>query len=206
MTREERNLIIFDCDGVLFDSHKANLAFFDHCLSQLNMDPVTGETREKVHYLSVQQLAAMITTDSKTQEHIITTCRSQDYIPFIPLLEPTCNLEKTLAPLREHYYLAVASNRAHSLTSLFSWFNLYDHFHFKVSTLDAPPKPAPDMLQTCLRYFDLTPGKALFIGDAITDQEAAHRAGIAFRWYGAGDNAILDLEDFSQQLLNSRET
>ncbi|HEX9949261.1 MAG TPA: HAD hydrolase-like protein, partial [Thermodesulfobacteriota bacterium] len=34
-------VIIFDCDGVLFDSKEANIAFYNQILSQFNLPPLT---------------------------------------------------------------------------------------------------------------------------------------------------------------------
>ena len=53
---DNKKLLIFDCDGVLFDSHEANLAYFDCCMKKAHYAAVGKELREKVVYMSVRQL------------------------------------------------------------------------------------------------------------------------------------------------------
>ncbi len=39
--------IIFDCDGVIFDSHSANLAYYNKILTHFSYPPVLPEERQK---------------------------------------------------------------------------------------------------------------------------------------------------------------
>jgi D-glycero-D-manno-heptose 1,7-bisphosphate phosphatase len=49
--------------------------------------------------------------------------------------------------------------------------------------LDCPNrKPRPGFLHTALRALGARPENCLFVGDAITDQQAADAAGVPFRW------------------------
>ena len=41
--------VIFDCDGVLFESHQANLAYYNAVLEKLGEPPVLAEQRERAH-------------------------------------------------------------------------------------------------------------------------------------------------------------
>ncbi|HET8648588.1 MAG TPA: HAD-IIIA family hydrolase [Gemmatimonadales bacterium] len=51
------------------------------------------------------------------------------------------------------------------------------------ATLDCQcRKPAPGMLRRLMTHFAVRPARTLFIGDSPSDQEAAHRAGVNFRW------------------------
>ena len=43
-------------------------------------------------------------------------------------------------------------------------------------------KPAPGMLLDIVRHFGVAPGEALYVGNALTDRQAAERAGIPFAW------------------------
>jgi len=36
-------VVIFDCDGVLFDSREANTVFYNHILSEFQLPPMTEE-------------------------------------------------------------------------------------------------------------------------------------------------------------------
>jgi D-glycero-D-manno-heptose 1,7-bisphosphate phosphatase len=43
-------------------------------------------------------------------------------------------------------------------------------------------KPAPGLLHAVMEHYRVPPVRTLFVGDAPTDQEAALRAGVSFRW------------------------
>ena len=184
---DSKKLLIFDCDGVMFESHRANIAYFNRCLETGGYPPLEGDAVEKVVFMSVKQLLEELMPDADEVERLYKISQSIPYNDFIPMLEPLFDFEKVLGELRKTRYLAVATNRGRSLLSLFSYFNFYDLFHFKVSTLETPPKPAPDMLLRCVEYFGLTTDDALFIGDAESDLRAAENADIDFLWVTDGD-------------------
>ena len=50
-------LVILDCDGVLFDSFDANVAFYDAILSRIGLTPLDEEGREYAHRLATPQRA-----------------------------------------------------------------------------------------------------------------------------------------------------
>lgn len=43
-------------------------------------------------------------------------------------------------------------------------------------------KPEPGMLLRVMESYDVSPRETLFVGDALTDEEAARRAGVSFRF------------------------
>jgi D-glycero-D-manno-heptose 1,7-bisphosphate phosphatase len=46
-------------------------------------------------------------------------------------------------------------------------------------------KPAPGLLLRIMAHYGVPPTRTLFIGNAVTDREAAARAGVGFAWAGA---------------------
>ena len=59
-------LVIFDCDGVLFDSAAANVAYYNAVLERLGRPPMSEEWGRRAHFLSSQQLyEAMFGADSE---------------------------------------------------------------------------------------------------------------------------------------------
>jgi phosphoglycolate phosphatase len=179
---DNKKLLIFDCDGVLFDSHEANLAYFDRCMEEAHYPSVGKELREKVVYMSVRQLIDEIISDQTEAERVFRTCQEIDYSTFIPKLVPLFDFDMVLAQLKRHYHLAIATNRGKSLEALFTHFNLGRYFTFRVSTLEAMPKPDPDMLLKCLDRFRVKKSETVFLGDSISDRDAAANAGIDYIW------------------------
>ena len=120
-----KTLIIFDCDGVLFHSEDANLAYFEKCLQEVLNMTLTGDLREKATYMSVKQLLQEIVDDSHDVEKLYRQTQEIPYDPFLHLIKPAFDFEKYLLPLKNDKYLAIATNRAKSLVKLFKYFNLF---------------------------------------------------------------------------------
>ncbi|TFH42969.1 MAG: HAD family hydrolase, partial [Chrysiogenales bacterium] len=104
---------------------------------------------------------------------------------FIPGLSPLFDFEQVLRRLHSSHLLAVATNRGRSMERLAAHFGLDRWFVFFISTLDAEPKPHPEMLYKCIAHFGVSEGDAVYFGDADSDSEAAARAGIDFIRVGA---------------------
>lgn len=180
-----KKLLIFDCDGVLIDSHNANRAYFDYCLEMAGYPPLRGEERELVAYMSIEQLITTVFKDNTKEAHrVYEISKTLAYDPFLDLIELKFNFSEVLIPLRKKFFLAVASNRARSLVTLFKHFGLFNYFHYKISSLDAPAKPNPEMLFRCIDYFGVSREESLFLGDSISDYTAAQNAGISYIWVG----------------------
>ena len=79
----------------------------------------------------------------------------------------------------------MATNRSRTAAELVPRFGLDRHIRF-VSAVGpgVRPKPEPDILVRCLDHFGVAPGEAVYVGDAVTDREAAARAGTRFVVFG----------------------
>lgn len=179
-----KTLIIFDCDGVLFDSYEANIAYFNQCLTGAGHPPVPEDRAHRVAFLSVPQLIGELIPDHAEAARVLSLAKTIDYSPYLPRLRPLFDFERVLGTLGCRFTLALASNRGISLPRLFEHFGLGRYFAHCISILDARPKPDPDMLEQCLARTGANRREALFVGDAETDRESAARAGIDFLWVG----------------------
>lgn len=133
-----KQLIIFDCDGVLFHSEDANMAYFETCLEKTARVPLKGNLRKQAAYMSVRQLFQQILDNPSDVEEAYQISQKIPYDPYLPLIKPTFNFDELLLPVKEEKYLAIATNRGQSLTKLFKYFNLFKYFHYKVSAYDNP--------------------------------------------------------------------
>lgn len=182
-----KKILIFDCDGVLFHSEEANLAYFEICLKKTAGIPLKGELRRKATYMSVLQLFQEIYDTPRKAENAYRKSQEIPYDPYLPLITPTFDFEEHLPCLKKEKFLAIATNRSKSMNKLTRHFNLSRYFHYTISAREAPPKPAPDMLLSCCDYFNSSPASALFIGDSDSDAEAAKNAGISYIHIGEHD-------------------
>jgi phosphoglycolate phosphatase len=99
--------IIFDCDGVLFDSWRANVEYYNAVLAALGRPPLDAEGERQAHALSSPQLfEKLFAGDPALIEQARALARETDYGPFYRWMEPAPGLHQLLAELKPHYHLA----------------------------------------------------------------------------------------------------
>ena len=185
------SLVIFDCDGVLFDSAGANVAYYNAVLARLGRPPMDEAWGRRAHFLSSRQLyEAMFGADSALGAAALRVGREVEYGPFYALMRPMPDLERALQQLAAHYRLAMATNRGGTAQGVVRHFALDRWLALAVGAHDVPrAKPHPDMLLRCLEHFHLPPTAAVYVGDSDTDHQAALAAGIRFIAFGAATQA-----------------
>ncbi len=188
--------MIFDCDGVLFDSWKANVAFYDAVLASLGRPPLDEAARRLCHTLSSPQLYARLFPDDLAMQRRMTeTARATDYGPFYELMQPADALEETLRRLARHCPLALATNRGVTVDGVVERFRLAPFFAIRLGILDvARPKPAPDLLLACLERAGVQAGAAVYVGDTELDREAAAAARIPYVGVGQTSGATIRID------------
>lgn len=175
-------LVILDCDGVLFESFEANVAFYDAVLERLGEPPLDEEGRHHAHRMATPQIMEWLFSGDPTRlAAAMEAAYATEYTPFLKRLEPVTDLVPTLRWLREHYRTAMATNRGATIPELIAHFELEPHFELVVGIRDvARPKPAPDMLLRCLEGLGVEPHAAVYVGDSPGDLAAAEAAEIEF--------------------------
>ncbi len=194
-------LVIFDCDGVLFDSEDANIAFYNEVLRLCGEPPMLGAEQVACHALASAQLFEKYYGD---RPHLLarvqTTAKQLDYGPFYRLMSPKPLLRPVLAELRANYAVAMATNRGQTTQGVLEHFDLQPFFDLAVGVLDVPrPKPYPDMLMRCLEHFSLGAEEAVFVGDQTSDAECARAAGLHFVGIGpAAATSVLRIAELAE--------
>jgi len=175
-------LVVFDCDGVLFDSERANVAFYNAVLAAAGFAPMSRELERACHALSSQQFFETFAAGRPgVAERLQAIAHELDYGPFYPLMRPRPGLRPLLARLRRRHRTAMATNRGKTVAGVLERFGLEDLFDLAVGVHDvARPKPHPDLLLRCLEHFRIEPEAAVYVGDQRTDLEAARAAGVRF--------------------------
>jgi HAD superfamily hydrolase (TIGR01509 family) len=185
-------VVIFDCDGVMFDSRKANINFYNHILKHFGLPPMTQDKIEFVHMNTADESIRHIFKDTPYLEQAQEFRSQVDYRPFIDdmIIEP--GLKDLLKELKPGFGLAVATNRANTIGKVIEYNGLKGIFDIIVSSLDVKnPKPHPESLIKILEFFNITPLQAFYIGDSHIDYLTARAAGVAFISY---KNKALDAE------------
>ena len=178
--------LIYDCDGVLFESRKANLAYYNAVLEVMGealLDDEEGEIADICHTASSPIVFNVLLGEERVAA-AMEIAGELDYRRFIPKMTPEPNLAETLAALSRYLPLAVATNRGNSMAEILAQFSLTEYFRTVVTSRDVPcPKPAPDMLLLAAERLQLNPKELLFVGDSDLDRQAAAAAGIRFIGY-----------------------
>ena len=185
---KELRAIIYDCDGVLFESRAANLAYYNRILSTFSYPPVTDEQKEAAHLChtasSPKVLAGLMRPEDVARA--LDFAMGLDYRDFIPLMKPMPHLHHVLEVVAERYPLAIATNRGSSVVPVLEHFGLREFFSVVVTSRDVEnPKPAPDMLLLAAEQLGQDPQTCLFIGDSELDEAAAAAGSFHFIGYGA---------------------
>ena len=176
-------LIVFDCDGVMFDSKNSNCHFYNHLLDRFGRPPMSESELDYVHIHNTASSIAHIFRHYPEQDlrEVDRYRLSCDYSPFLQLLE----MEKDLLPFLEltspQYHLAISTNRTNTMEPLLKSFGL-KHYFGKVMTAQNArrPKPAPDALEEILEHYGCRAEESIYIGDSIIDQEHASACNVPF--------------------------
>jgi len=176
---EDIKVVIFDCDGVMFDSSKANIAYYNAILDHFGKEPLTSKQFEYVHMHTVYAALSYLFDNETDRKAALSYSANMSYEEFIKYMEMEPNLTTLLDWLRPEMKTAIATNRSTTIGRVLTEHNIDGYFDFVVSALDVKnPKPAPDMLIKIIDHFNITPKETIYIGDSQLDEEAANAAGV----------------------------
>ena len=176
--------VIFDCDGVIVDSRKANAYLYNQFLSHFNKGTLSEEQIDYVHCHTLQESLEYLLVDERLIKKAKRLWQEMDYEPLIDLLALEPGLLECLQELARRYRTAIATSRTRTMKQLLQRFGLDPYFDMVVTSLDVRhPKPHPESLNKILLSFEIAPQAACYIGDSDVDRETSHRAGVLFIAY-----------------------
>ena len=178
--------VIYDCDGVLFDSLEANGRLYSDVCVSLGRPPLSEEELKYVHSHTVFEAIHHISmNDPELEEKAKETLKRIDLRYYVRFLKMEPHLLETLSRLKEREILrAVNTNRTTSMKFILEDFELRPHFDMVVTALDVKnPKPHPESVEKILGAFQLNREEAVFVGDSEVDQQAAEASGVRFIAY-----------------------
>jgi len=177
-------VIIFDCDGVMFDSLKANIAFYNTILARFEKPRLTDDALEVVHMSTAEESINYLFRDDPQLQEAQKYRKQVDYQQFIPFMTMEPFLEEVLEALKKKYPLAVATNRTNTIHPILNAFKLEHFFDKVVSALDVNnPKPHPETVFKIVNHFGIDAREAVFVGDSPVDKETALHAKVFFVAY-----------------------
>jgi phosphoglycolate phosphatase len=180
--------VIYDCDGVMFDSFEANVAFYGLIMEHMGrtLDRSDQESMRILHTFANREVLAHFFPEPARWQEAVRFAGSLDYRELIPMMVMEDEFVPTLELLRERVQLAVCTNRSTSMDAVLASFGLSHYFGCVMTASQVTnPKPHPEPLNRVLAHFGLKPGEALFVGDSDLDRQAAAAAGVPFVAYKA---------------------
>ena len=182
--------IIYDCDGVLFDTSRANEAYYNHILAHFGLPALGPEKLPAVQVMTAEEVIDRLFqgTPLVAEAQAYQKGLGNEQFTALATVEPF--LRETLRDLRPRYHTAVASNRGKSLRPLLADHGLLDCFDLLVGSLDVErAKPDPECLRKVIDSFGIPASRVVYVGDAEIDRLTAERAGA---WFAAYKNPALE--------------
>ena len=180
-------VVIYDCDGVMFDTLESNYIFYDRVMEHLGRQPLDRtdlEARTVLHTYSFNSVMEYFFSGDERYDEALAFARTIHYRELAPFMSMEAGFIETLDHLKGHVDLAVCTNRAISMEMIIEDFGLSGYFSCVMTAAQVThPKPHPEPLLKVLDHFGIKPGEALFVGDSVVDMQAATGAGVPFVAY-----------------------
>ncbi len=190
--------VIYDCDGVMFDSFEANLAFYDRIIAMLGrplLDRSDAEQMRVLHTFANRDVLAWFFPDGEEFAAAVRAASAIDYRDLVPFMRLEEGFIETIETLKPRVGLAVCTNRSTSMNMVLDAFGLTSYFGcVMTASRVANPKPHPEPLLKVLEHYRIGPTEALFVGDSEVDRQAASAAGVPFVAYKADMEALARID------------
>lgn len=181
---KETRIVIFDCDGVMFDTAGINKAYYNRVLAHMGRPEMTEEMFAYVHAHTGDESISYLFDDEESFNAAQAFRKTLNYMEFIPSMEIEPHLKPLIRELRPRFKTAIVTNRTDTMPAILSEFELKEYFDMVVTAWDVErPKPSPEGLLKVLNHFRLSPCEALYVGDTPVDEAAASAAGVLFIAY-----------------------
>ena len=168
---QDLQAVIFDLDGVIFDSMHCNIVLYDHILEQVGLPPTAAEAAEVIHRESMERSLAHFMGWGEKFREAMEYWRGLDATPFIQQLRLFPQVEETLARLRRDVRTAVATNRQRTTSTALDHFGLSELFDLVVTPLDVGvAKPDPKVMEHTLAGLGLSRDQVVYVGDSRVDE------------------------------------
>lgn len=183
-----KKVIIYDCDGVIFDSKEAVLAYYDFVCETYNLEKIDRNNAQSVNRAMMKtntEILNSLTNNKNLVNEMLEFSKNMNFQKFLKYMTPEPNIYSILEQLRDkNLTTTIFTNRGNSLHYLLEHFKMDHFFNYKVTNFDVEkPKPSGEGLYKTLKYFNIDKSEALYIGDTTNDYYASTEADIDFIAY-----------------------
>lgn len=190
--------VIYDCDGVMFDSFDANLRFYQRIMEIMErplLDRGDEEHMRVLHTYANREVLAYFFREPSEFARAVAAASSIDYRELVPYMTMEEGFLDTLEALKGSVELAVCTNRSTSVEMVLESFGLSGYFGCVMTASKVSnPKPHPEPLLKVLDHYGIDPVEALFVGDSEVDRLSADAAGVPFVAYKSAMSGIARID------------
>ena len=179
--------VVFDCDGVMFDTALANRKYYDEVLNAFEKPALNEEQFVNVHMMTVAEAISYLFPEMADLSSVYDRLKHIGYHKFIDYMIMEEGLKELLVKLNQKGYIrGIGTNRTNTMEKVLEDFDLENYFEVVVTAATVKkPKPDPEQLLLIMEKCDLKPFEILFIGDSDYDRQAAVNAKV---WFAAFKN------------------
>ncbi len=181
--------VIYDCDGVLFDSLDQNKRLYNHIALSIGRAPLTDAEALFCHAHTLNESIHHIFSDDEVQERKRLAFWKSDinFMDFIGYLKMEPHLIETLKTLKDRgIKTAISTNRTTTMEYIMEKFDLNQYFDMVVTALPKDvknPKPHPESVEKILKKLNVNGERVLYVGDSDVDWKTARSSGVTFIAY-----------------------
>ena len=174
--------VVFDCDGVMFDTALANRKYYDEVLQIFGKPELNEEQFINIHMMTIKGAIEYLFPEMDDLSSVYDNLKNIGYKKFIKFMSMEKGLKELLIKLKDKGYIrGIATNRTNTMEKVLEDYGLEDYFEVVVTAAKVKkPKPDPEQLLLIMEKFELKPDEIFFIGDSDYDQQAAVRAKVRF--------------------------
>ena len=174
--------VVFDCDGVMFDTAMANRKYYDEVLLSFDKPALNEEQFINVHMMTIKEAIEYLFPEIDALSGVYDCLKHIGYHKFIKYMIMEKGLKELLIKLKDNGYIrGIGTNRTNTMEKVLEDFNLEDCFEVVMTAAKVKkPKPDPEQLLLIMEKFVLKPDEILFVGDSDYDRLAAARAKVRF--------------------------
>lgn len=177
--------VVFDLDGVIFDSAESNIHFYNCILEGIGRPPEARQHFEIIHSEPLDLSLKHLLGEGEEFGRAMAYCRSLDPGQFVTSLTLHEGVAQTLAALKGRTRLAVATNRTVTCRRALEHFGLWELFEEVITPREAgQAKPDPAMMHMMLARLGLAEHEVVYVGDTEVDEGMCRAASVrlvAFR-------------------------
>jgi len=193
-------LIIFDLDGTLLDTGRGIVKSVAFTLKKMGLSvPNEADCKSFVGPPFKKRFLELFNTDEKTADAALTIFREEYGKGDVFLADRYLGMEECLAALREHFSLAVATNKCEDhAVKLLDKFGLSQFFRVICGSDAAATMTKEQIVAKAANKLGVSHKDCFVIGDSDNDANAATNLGMQFIGvtYGYGFKNLADLKRY----------